>query len=154
MKKLILPLLFAAAFLSCKKEKTTTTTKQPPSTLEKSMLGTWNFESVTTVFRDTTETVIGGATYPNPSGSYYQFKTDGTWGSKFVDNSLGLDNRGFFHTVADTGFYLSDTGQYAYSLKCRIYKLTADTFTFSHSRHTVINGVTPVTEEYIFRLTK
>src|SRR5262249_14293840 len=107
-----------------------------------------------TVFRDTSEVIIGGATHPPPTGSYYQFNTDKNWGSKFFGNSLGLDNPGFFHTLADTRFFLFHTRQYAYSLKCKIYKLSADTFTFSHSRHTVINGVTPVTEEYIFRLTK
>jgi len=154
MKKLILPLLLAAVFLSCKKEKTAARVK-PLTVLQAKMQGTWNFESVTTVFRDTAENVIGGATYPNPAGSYYQFKTDGTWGSKFVaDTSLGLDNRGFYSIVADTAFYLSDTGKFAYSEKCKIYTLTANQFIFSHSRHKTINGTTPVTMEYIFKLTK
>jgi len=153
MKKLILPLLFAAVIVSCKKEKPATST--PPLTLKSAMLGTWNFESVTTVFRDTNQAVIHEATYSNPVGSYYKFNYDGTWGSKFVaDTSTGLNNKGLYRTVADTGFYLLDTGKFAYSVKCKIYTLTANQFTFSHSRHTVINGVTPVTEEYIFKLTK
>src|SRR3569833_2774189 len=117
MKKLILLLLFALAIVSCKKEKITKTPIQPPSQLETKMLGTWNYESVTTVFRDTSEHVIGGATYPNPATSFYQFNLDGTWGSKFVENSLGLNAAGLYRTVADTGFYLLDTGKYAYSLK-------------------------------------
>jgi len=153
MKKLILSLLFAAAFLSCKKEKPAAPAK-PLSPLQTKMLGSWNFISVTTVFTDTTGNTIGGAIYPNPAGSYYQFNTDGTWGSKFVDNSLDLNNRGFYSTAADTAFYLTDTGKFAYSEKCKIYTLTTNQFTFSHSRHTTINGTTPVTMEYIFKLTK
>jgi len=154
MKKLILPLLFAVTIVSCKKEKTATPSN-PSSPLQAKMLGSWNFVSVTTVFRDTTETVINQATYANPNGSYYQFSNDGTWGSKFVaDASANLNNKGLYRTVADTGFYLLDTGQFAYSVKCKIYTLTPTQFTFSHSRHTTINGVTPVTEEYIFKLTK
>ncbi|MGZ3778504.1 MAG: hypothetical protein ACXVI9_13450 [Mucilaginibacter sp.] len=81
MKKLILPLLLAAAFLSCKKEKPAGPVK-PLSILQTKMLGSWNFVSVTTVFTDTTGNTVGGAIYPNPSGSYYQFNTDGTLGIK------------------------------------------------------------------------
>ncbi|MGZ3778503.1 MAG: hypothetical protein ACXVI9_13445 [Mucilaginibacter sp.] len=67
---------------------------------------------------------------------------------------MGLNNRGFYSTAADTAFYLTDTGKFAYSEKCKIYTLTTSQFTFSHSRHTTINGTTPVKEEYIFKLTK
>jgi hypothetical protein len=153
MKKLILPLLLAAALLSCKKEKPAGPVK-PLSILQIKMLGSWNFVSVTTVFTDTTGNTVDGAIYATPAGSYYQFNADGTWGSKFVENSLGLNNKGLYRTVADTGFYLLDTGKFAYSEKCKIYTLTNSEFTFSHSRYTTINGTTPVKEEYIFKLTK
>lgn len=153
MKKLILPLLFAVAIVSCKKEKTSAPINSLPP-LQTKMLGSWNFVSVTTIFTDTTGNTVGGAIYTTPAGSYYQFNTDGTWGSKFVENSLGLNNKGLYRTAADTGFYLLDTGQYAYSEKCKIYTLTPNQFTFSHSRYITINGTTPVKEEYVFKLTK
>ncbi|MFB9842599.1 hypothetical protein [Mucilaginibacter ginsenosidivorans] len=152
MKKLLCLAFIAAAIVSCKKNDI----GAPVSSLKNKMLGKWNFISVTTVFRDTAGNIIpSGMVYANPSGSFYQFNKNGTWASKFLDDpTIDLNNRGFYTPLSDTSFTLSDTGKFAYSETCKIYALTPAQFIFSHTRNIAINGVTPATMEYVFKLTK
>jgi len=150
MKKLAFPVLFICLFIACKKDRPAT--PLPDNGLQ----GKWTFVSVTTVFRDSIGNILPtGMVYPNPPDAYYQFNKDGSWVSKFVSDGMDdIDNQGFYRSVSDTNFVIYNTGQYSYSEDCKIYSLTSSQFIFSHRRNTKFNGVTPGSEEYIFKLTR
>ena len=137
-------------FIACKKD-------HPASSMpDNSLQGKWTFVSVNTVFRDSVGNVLPtGMVYPNPPDAYYQFNKDGSWVSKFISDGMDdIDNQGFYRSVSDTGFVIYNTGQHAYTEDCKIYSLTSSEFIFSHRRNTKFNGVTPGSEEYIFKLTR
>jgi hypothetical protein len=149
MKKLACLVVLISLYTACKKDHPVAPT--PGSGIQ----GKWAFVSVTTVFRDSVGNVLGGMVYPNPPDAYYQFNKDGSWGSKFVsDGTDDINNQGFYRSVSDTSFVIYNTGQNAYSEDCKIYSLTSSQFIFSHRRNTKFNGVTPGSEEYIFKLSR
>jgi len=150
MRKLACFILLMSLFIACKKD-------HPASSMpDNGLQGKWTFVSVTTVFRDSVGNVLpAGMVYPNPPDAYYQFNKDGSWVSKFVSDGMDdIDNQGFYRSVSDTGFVIYNTGQHAYTEDCKIYSLTSSEFIFSHRRNTKFNGVTPGSEEYIFKLTR
>jgi hypothetical protein len=151
MKKFSFLALLIVLFIACKKNQPGTT-----PVLKGKITGKWNFDSVVTVFRDSTgKNILGKNTYPNSNGTYFQFNTNNTWVENLIPDSLNdLSQGGEYQLLSDTSFILSGSGAHPYSETCKIYSLSPSVFVFSHRHDTRFNGVTPGSIEYIFTLSR
>jgi len=154
MKQILFLALLAILFAACKKNPTS----QPPtsSELKSKMIGKWNIDTVSTIFRDSTGTVIAGAgkDYPGSPGNNFKFNADNTYAESVIGND-GDFGSGNFVLKADTGFTLVNAGYPNGPYRdCKVGSISAHAFVFSHQRPTLFNGVTPGFIEIVFKLSR
>src|SRR5476651_1038413 len=146
MKKLLILSLFALSLAACKKGQT-----NPPAQSGNSITGKWTILSVTVIPRDSTKKAINSGTiYPEPSYYYFQFNADNSW-VEILDPTpnANLGESGSYVLHADTSFTLTNVNLPTSPEECKIVSLSSNSFTFSHQKSTLFNGVTPGYLEYI-----
>jgi len=154
MKQILFLALAAILFAACKNNPI----DQPisPPGLKAEMIGKWNMDTVSTIFRDSTGTVIAGAgkDYPGSPGNNFKFNADNTYAESVIGND-GDFGSGSFILKADTGFTLVNTGYPNGPYRdCKVSSISAHAFVFSHQRPTRFNGVTPGFIEIVFKLSR
>lgn len=152
MKVFALFFLAIVLMVSCKKyDDPTQATEPQTATL---IIGKWSFNSVTTVYRDSTGTERGSHTYTNDPQAYFQFNQNGMWLESLLPDSLlsGVES-GIYEVNSDSTFTLKYPGINTDELN-KIYFLTSHSFKFSHTRSTMFNGTIPGTVEYVFDMYK
>ncbi len=151
MKRIFILSLLAITFAACKKTQTIT-----PITAGNKITGKWNIISVTVIFRDSTNKAINnGNVYNEPSYYYFQFNADNSWVENLDPSpEANLGESGSYVLHADTGFTLTNVKLPSNPVECKITALTDTSFTFTHQKATLFNGVTPGFLEYIFLLKK
>ena len=152
MKRIFILSLFAITFTACKK----TQTKTPDTQSGSKISGRWSIVSVTVIPRDSTGKVKNnGTVYPEPPYYYFQFNADNSWVENLnPDPNISLGESGSYVLHADTSFTLINVNLPSQPVECKIISLTAASFTFSHQKATLFNGVTPGYLEYLFELKK
>jgi hypothetical protein len=150
MKRIFILCLFAITFAACKKAQTT-----PPAVKAGNKIaGKWTISSVTVIPRDSTGKAINnGSVYTEPPYYYFQFNTDNSWIENLgPDPTFSLGESGSYVLHADTSFTLINANLPSNPEQCKIASITATSFTFSHQKTTLFNGVTPGYLEYLFEL--
>ena len=151
MIKTVTFILFALAFITCKKSETVM-----PTTQGNLITGKWNIVTVTVIPRDSTGVAINdGNTITEPSYYYFQFNMDNTWVETLApDPNAGIGESGTYLLHADTAFTLTNANAPSKAAECKIATLTETSFEFNFKRATMFNGITPGYLEYIFQLKK